>query len=201
MGKTGLTKTASVQVHERLFDEATHQEVIEYVNNVVPLYRKEIDNNEFIRESYHDLPFFVGIHKQLATFASSVFGEPVKPSYCFLSRYKDKGACPLHVDRPQCRFTIDYLIQSTSKEPWPICISNVLTDKQVEQIQNPKPDNEFDIESVISGHEWNTVNLKPNDAVMYSGTHSWHYRPSRLNGEADLIFFHFVKENFDGPLK
>ena len=53
---------------------------------------------------------------------------------------------------------------------------------------------------IIDREEWSTALLEENDAVLYSGTHSWHYRSERLQGTADLVFFHFVPEDFDGPL-
>jgi hypothetical protein len=56
------------------------------------------------------------------------------------------------------------------------------------------------IQARIDQENWHTVLLNPNDAVCYSGTHSWHYRSERLKGKADLVFFHFVPVAFDGPL-
>ena len=160
------------------------------------------DRSEFVRLYGHNPPFLVNIHRQLANYASEVFGEPLKPSYVFLSMYKDGGTCPLHLDRPQCYRTIDYLIQQDQDEPWPILIGRTLTDIERErglQLRVQGQD-QRDRGAVIDSQEWTTCLLKPNDAVLYSGTHNWHYRPEKLNGTADLAFFHFVPENYDGPL-
>lgn len=201
MSKKVKTKSLlNALVVENLFSDDVHKQIIDYITNVVPFYPPAVDNNDFIRYSYHNLPFFTDIHAQLKIFASKMFGEPVKPSYSFLSCYKDGGKCPLHIDRPQCRYTIDYLIRSTSKKPWSISISHPLEDSLLSQIDTQRPSTEEEQKAIISEYEWTTVDLKPNDAVLYSGTNSWHYRPTVLKGEADLVFFHFVPEDFNGGL-
>lgn len=190
-------------VIRQLFDEATHKAITTFLDERVPLMSLGVDEGEFVRTYAHNVPFFVKIHQQLADLASDIFGEKVKPSYCFLSMYKDNGICPLHIDRPQCRYTIDYLIRQDQEKPWPIHIGDHMTDEQRQALDesgegHPKDDEA--IEARIKAENWHTVELAPNDAICYSGTHSWHYRSQRLSGTADLVFFHFVPVAFDGPL-
>lgn len=200
-GRTNALINGPAVVRE-LFDTDTHKAICDFLDERVPLMSVGVDEGEFVRTYAHNVPFFVGIHRQLTEFASDLFGEAVKPSYVFLSMYQDNGTCPLHIDRPQCRYTIDYLIRQTQPEPWPICIGDHMTDEQRQAFDeagegHPKGD---DIQARIEQENWHTVLLNPNDAVCYSGTHSWHYRPERLRGTADLAFFHFVPVGFDGPL-
>ena len=190
-----------------LFSDDVHNAICSFLDERVPLLSLGVplgkDDDQFVRRYANNVPFFVGIHKQLAGFASDLFGEKVKPSYSFLSMYEDNGICPLHIDRPQCRYTIDYLIRQTQAEPWPIHIGDHMTDEQRQAIdddENGHPKDDEAIQARIAQENWHTVLLNPNDAVCYSGTHSWHYRSERLRGTADLIFFHFVPDGFDGPL-
>ena len=186
-----------------LFDKGTYNLITKFLDEYVPYMPMGLDTGDFVREYAHNVPFFVNIHKQLTDLASEKLGVKVKPSYCFLSMYKDNGICPLHIDRPQCRYTIDYLIRQDQSESWPIHIGDHMTDERRKAIDisntgHPKEPDE--VQARIDMENWHTVNLEPNDAVMYSGTHSWHYRSQRLKGNADLVFFHFVPEDFDGPL-
>lgn len=186
-----------------LFDDATHQAIQTFLDERVPLMSLALDETDFVRTYANNVPFFVAIHRQLAETASEIFGEPVKPSYVFLSMYQDNGICPLHIDRPQCRYTIDYLIRQTQPEPWPILIGEHMTDDERQAFDESgegHPDSPEKIEARIAAETWSRIDLAPNDAVCYSGTHSWHYRPDRLQGTADLAFFHFVPVAFDGPL-
>lgn len=185
-----------------LFSEQVHAEIKQFVNSS----RKYLPTPEdplFNRNSRNDVPFFTEIHGQLTEYASEIFKTAVKPSYSFLSMYHNKGECPLHIDRQQCRFTIDYLIQQESSEPWDICISAPMLDVEREHFSHPDlsyPKTPEAIQKVIDSNQWTRVGLLENDAVCYSGTHSWHYRPEKSKGSADLVFFHFVKHDFLGSL-
>jgi len=155
----------------------------------------------FHRTVQHQNTALNGVHDGLAPFASELFGIALKPSYSFISNYLDGGRCPLHADRPQCFRTIDYLVASDNPEPWPLRIAEPWTDEQWDAYDGErklgivKPGTEPNLNAV-----WHDVYLNPNDAACYSGTHSWHYRPTVAKGRVDLIFFHFVSEDFDGPL-
>lgn len=198
-----MNEPTGVKVVRGLFDQDTHEQIVSFVEHrsrLLPLVR---DESLFIRHSANDVPFFTAIHRQLVEFASDLFGEQVKPSYSFLALYGDGGTCPVHVDRPQCRYTIDYLIRQTQLDPWPICIAEPFDDdkrNEIERTHGMFPDDEDQRNRLFRDESWQEVDLCPNDAVCYSGTHSWHYRPNKLNGTADLVFFHFVPVAFDGPL-
>lgn len=197
-------KTKPIVVRD-LFDKETYNTIIKFMDNWIPTIPLASDRSEqdqsskFGRRYGHNLGFFVSIHHQLTDYASELFGEKVKPSYNFLSMYDKDGQCPLHIDRPQCRYTIDYLIRQEQEDPWPIAIGPQMSDKEVTSISNAFPlDGER--QAVIDSVDWTVCNLRPNDAVCYSGTNAWHYRPTKSDGSADLVFFHFVPEKFNGPL-
>ena len=200
------TYTDRPLVLRELFDKETYGTIVRYVNEFVPLFplaadRKQADSpGKFGRRYAHNLPFLVDIHHQLADYASDIFGEKVKPSYVFLSMYDKGGKCPLHIDRPQCRYTIDYLIQQEVSDPWPINVGRQMTDDQRDAIEIQHPSTDKEIQAVIDSQDWTTCLLNPNDATCYSGTNAWHYRPTASLGTADLAFFHFVPEGFRGPL-
>ena len=189
-----------------LFDAETRKTILRFMDDWLPTVRLDSDRqmadspNKFGRRYAHNVGFFVNIHSQLADYASDLFGEKVKPSYVFLSLYDKGGQCPLHIDRPQCRYTIDYLIRQEQKEPWPIAVGPQMTDKQLAKIANAHPTTDEERQAVIDTTDWTICELQPNDAVCYSGTNAWHYRPTKSEGTADLAFFHFVPEKFNGPL-
>lgn len=201
----GIYKTKPVVVQD-LFDKETVATIERFMDNWLPTIPLSSDlhlpdsSTKFGRRYANNLAFFVNIHHQLTDYASDLFGEKVKPSYVFLSMYEPGGQCPLHIDRPQCRYTIDYLIRQEQTDPWPICIGPQMTDKEIELIEAKHPTNDDEFHNVVSSVEWSTAMLNPNDAVCYSGTHAWHYRPKPSSGKVDLAFFHFVPEAFCGPL-
>lgn len=197
------TDRASVIVARELFNYETHQAIRQFLTERVPMISLGVDTEQFVRRYAHNVPYLVNIHRQLTDYASQMFGEPLKPSYVFLSLYDDGGRCPLHIDRPQCRWTIDYLIDQEQPEPWPIRIGEPMSDDQRTALDESGAGHlttDDEIAERIAAESWNDVLLSPNDAALYSGTHQWHYRPERLKGTASLAFFHFVPVDFEGPL-
>jgi hypothetical protein len=198
--------TIKPAVVNNLFDDQTYATILRFMDDWLPTVRLDSDRaepdspNKFGRRYGHNVGFFVNIHHQLTDYASDLFGEKVKPSYVFLSLYDKGGQCPLHIDRPQCRYTIDYLIRQEQPDPWPIAIGPQMTDKQVAKIGASHPQTPDERQAVIDAVDWTVCNLQPNDAVCYSGTNAWHYRPEPSKGTADLAFFHFVPEGFRGTL-
>jgi hypothetical protein len=124
-------------------------------------------------------PMLSQLHRQqsLIDAASGIFGEPVMPSYVFLSMYSNLGVCRAHRDRPQCKYTVNLCVSQDA--PWPLYIEDVETGT-------------FD--EVILGE---------GDAVLFSGTDQTHYRkPMAENGGSfcDVAHFHMVPVGFSGPL-
>lgn len=139
-------------------------------------YHDSAEPMRFNRWYWHNLPLLKKLHAELAGKASEVFGEKVKPSYVFLSMYGDQGICPGHIDRPQCKYTIDLCV--SQGKPWEIFVGDDVNDKQ------GKP-----------------YVLNEGDALCYSGTDQWHYRNRIESGNwINLAFFHFVPENFSEGL-
>ena len=189
---------------KQLFDPTTHQAIIEFLDTRAKMIPMDVDDHTFFRTQAHNVPFFVAIHHQLTQVACDILGERVKPSYVFLSRYTDQGICPLHMDRHQCRYTLDYLIRQSSDKPWPIYVSDQMSDEArlaLDDIPGAgHPETDEQIAQVKAEQTWHQIDMEPNDAVALSGSHSWHYRDRIPEGTADLLFFHFVPENFNGTL-
>jgi len=199
-------------ISRSLFDPVAHQAIIEWLDSRTetlslgtPLMSDEHDEAavKFNRRYAHNPPYLVNIHRQLTDYASDLFGEKLKPSYVFLSMYNEAGICPLHIDRPQCYRTIDYLIDEDVDEPWSIYVGPMMSDGDREAIlkaDGAHPTARKDIAAIKRANQFEECVLSPNDAVCYSGTHQWHYRNQIKGRSARLAFFHFVQEDFDGPL-
>lgn len=189
--------TEVVQVIGPVFSSRTFAEVSDIVSEA-RLGRSSYDD-EYVRFQHHNLPSLVDLHQHLVEPASDLFGVALKASYVFLSSYLPGGTVPLHLDRDPCYRTIDLLVAQDDDVPWSIRISDPITDKEREHglTLDTRGDERANI---IASHCWTEVTVEPNQAVCYSGTHSWHYRPERATARTDLIFFHFAPEDFDGPL-
>lgn len=83
----------------------------------------EEDREEFFRKGIHNPDLFKALHFLMQERANLFFPEKIKSSYVYVSMYDDeRSVCPIHTDRPQCKFTIDLCIDQ--KEEWPIIIND-----------------------------------------------------------------------------
>jgi hypothetical protein len=118
-------------------------------------------------------------HEYLVKTVNTVVGEPVKPSYVYSACYMSGAELKKHTDREQCEFSITFCLDF-SPEPgthtsWPI------------KLDTPRS-------SV-------TVYQALGDGLVYRGTRVPHYRDTLPAGRTSTsIFFHYVPENFAGPL-
>jgi hypothetical protein len=118
-------------------------------------------------------------HHQLTATMSVIAGEPVKPSYVYLASYQSGAELPRHTDRPQCEFSVTMLVDCSPEpeleSPWPI------------HLETPRGE-------VI-------VYQALGDGLAYRGRTLPHLRRVLPDGcTSTSLFFHYVRESFNGPL-
>jgi hypothetical protein len=127
----------------------------------------------------HNDPVARYFHHQIAKVLADVVGEPIKPSYVYMASYLSGAELKKHTDREQCEFSVT-LCLDFSPEPdlattWPI---------QLETLEGTA-----------------TIYQALGDGLVYRGTRVPHYRSVLAEGRTSTsIFFHYVAEDFSGPL-
>lgn len=145
----------------------------------------------FGRIVVHDHPEFTDLQSELVSLVSELAGEPVEPSYNFLSLYSSKGKLEPHLDAPSAKWTLDICIDQS--EEWPIHLSQV-----IEWPEEPFLQGDGWAEKVINSPtlHFDTRILTPGNAILFSGSSQWHYRHdmprSSGNSFCNLLFMHFI---------
>ncbi len=129
--------------------------------------------------AYND-PVARFFHHQLASVFSDVAGEALKPSYVYMASYLSGAELKKHTDRAQCEYSItlsvDFSPDPDGETPWPIRLDTT--------------------EGPIAVHQ------RLGDGLAYRGTQLPHYRDVLGEGHTSTsIFFHYVSQDFEGPLQ
>lgn len=183
----------TVRALDRVFDDATMARILELVHTLKLQRLEAHEARSMGRFVVHDDPWITKLQGTLTSMVSEQVGERVEPSYNFLSLYTKMGVCPVHMDAPEAKWTLDLCLEQS--EPWPIHFSRIV----------PWPE-DFTYEGG-DWQEWIKANpdlrfqshaLEPGKAVIFSGSSQWHYRdrlpPSGQKQFCHLLFFHFVPE-------
>ena len=110
-------------------------------------------------------------HHQLTAAVSKLSGEPVKPSYAYVSAYREGAVLRAHTDRKQCVFTVSLWLGRAAEcgaEPWPL---------------------------------WFSPTQAAGDAVLFRGCDLPHWRDRPPPGDAaTTLIFHYVPAAFRDTL-
>ena len=93
----------------------------------------------------------------------------LKPTYTYLSCYKKGADLPAHTDRPECEFTVSFMIDKPKDAFWPIYV-----DKEKQPIKFKGRYRNY----VNDDHKDNCVQVdcEPNGLMMFCGTDHIHFR-------------------------
>jgi len=138
-------------------------------------------------------PAFTELQARLAPLVSEAAGEPVEPSYNFLSLYGAPGVCAPHIDAPPAKWTLDICVDQSA--PWPIHFSQVVPWPE-SGVAPAEAEAWADAIKRSPGLRFTPVTLEPGQAVIFSGSSQWHYRDRMPRGAGrqfcDLLFFHYI---------
>jgi len=172
-----------------VFDDQTLTNIRSEIAALRPDQLELHEAKNFRRFIVHNLPYFVDLQRGLLPMASEAAGEALEIGYNFLSLYGERGVCPIHMDSPESKWTLDICIDQSAV--WPIHFSKVQAwpDSKLHGLPLLPPERE-------ALNEFDTYQLEPGQAVLFSGSSQWHYRdymPS-IEGKnfCHLLFFHFV---------
>lgn len=143
----------------------------------------------FGRWVVHDHPILTEIQHSMTPVVEKLAGEEIEVCYNFLSLYTRMGRCPVHLDAPEAKWTLDICIDQS--ESWPIYFSQVC--------DWPTDPNRWgeDWESQIKNDHTLSFDehvLTPGSALLFSGSSQWHYREplSGTKSFCNLLFYHFI---------
>ena len=136
------------------------------------------DQSPLRYKAYND-PVARFFHQQLTAAMSAFAGEPLKASYVYLASYQPGAILEKHTDREQCDFSVtlclDYSPEPRNATPWPL--------------QLHKKSGTVKVFQAIG------------DALLYRGCQLPHSRNPLPQGQTSTsIFFHYVREDFQGSL-
>ena len=186
-----------VKLLEQVLDDEALGKLRHVVKSLKPTDFELHEVHRFKRFVVHDHPLVSELQAALVSLVSDEVGEAVESSYNFLSLYSGMGVCPLHMDSPEAKWTLDLCLNQS--EAWPIYFSQVQRWPEIDPDVASPEWAEGDWEEAIkqsAAMNFSSHTMNPGQALLFSGSSQWHYRnamPSgNVNSFCDLLFFHFI---------
>ena len=173
------------------FDAGTMARIRDEVRSLRPSDLELHEARRFHRFVVHDHPYFSALQERSAAMVSAAVGEEVESSYNFLSLYTDTGVCPMHMDAPEAKWTLDLCVDQA--QPWPLYLGPVQPWPTPADIAQMGAD--WDARLRERAGDFSAVALRPGQAVVFSGSSQWHYRdamPAASRAPGTYLFFHYV---------
>ncbi len=177
---------------DEIFDREIFSQIEDSIAQLAPATIEQHELFKFGRFVVHDYEYFTQLHQLITPLVSELVEEAVEPSYNFLSLYNNLGICRVHMDAPYAKYTLDVCIDQS--HPWPIYFSQV---QEWPEAFTVSQDWERSIVTDRS-NIFTACDLRPHQAVIFSGSSQWHYRqriPQQVaNNFCHLLFFHFIPQ-------
>lgn len=145
----------------------------------------------FGRWVVHNNPILTELQSAITDLVAKHADEELEPSYNFLSLYTKLGRCPIHLDAPSAKWTLDICVDQS--DIWPIHFSQIVSWPNEEDYAGE------DWEERIKSDPRNifqSFRLEPGEAILFSGSSQWHYRDPLASSSpkpfCHLLFFHFI---------
>lgn len=184
---------AQVVTIDNLFDAQTHARIRETARSIPEASLERHENELFGRHVVHDHPWFLELQRDLIPLVSDLLGREVETGYNFLSLYGPAGICDLHMDEPLSMYTLDYCIEQS--DDWPIHFSRIVDWPNIDTTKSWSPEAMLEDPDL----EFAPHTLKPNNALIFTGSSQWHYRrPIAPGGFCNLLFFHYYPKGCEG---
>ena len=189
--KEGKGLTSEVMKKEYVFDEfnpVVTEDVVskEMIELFQDYYRKTIadgvwglGDRQANRYKQNNEPFSRFLHYEILPLIERITGEKLRPTYTYLSSYVNDADLPAHTDRPDCEFTVSFLVNKD--HDWPIYAHKVK--------QPVKNKGRYDITPPKS--ECFSLDCENNGFIIFCGTDHIHFRENYEGTFYDILLLHY----------
>lgn len=153
-------------------------------------YRTTIESGVFLfgdkqadRFKANNEPFSRFLHYELLPLIERITQKKLKPTYTYLSSYIKNAELPTHTDRPDCAYTVSFLVNKS--HDWPIYLHKVKQPVKNKGRYWEEPPAEECIE----------LHSGPNGFIIFCGTDHIHFRKTFTGDFYDILLLHYREVN------
>lgn len=133
------------------------------------------------RYKSHNEPLSRFIHYEVLPLVELVTGKKLRPTYTYLSAYVKGADLPGHTDRPDCEYTVSFIIDKPTNSEWNIYLH---TKTQPEKYKGRYPQNPPHSECIA-------IDCDAGGLMIFQGTDRIHFREKLDHDYYNIILLHY----------
>tara|TARA_B100001093_G_scaffold47091_1_gene40041 strand:+ start:392 stop:2386 length:1995 start_codon:yes stop_codon:yes gene_type:complete len=145
-------------------------------NNVYPLGDRQANRYKIIDEIMTRL-----LHLEILPLIEKITNKKLDPTYTYLSAYLKGTDLHAHTDRPECEFTVSYIIGKPPGSNW-----NIYLHKKKQPVKFKGR-----YEETPPKEECIPVDCEENGLMIFSGTDHIHYRETLEHEYYNIVLLHY----------
>ena len=192
LGGSCLNK-ANLEIDYKLDDILPLQIVNNVLDNdvlkLLQIYYKEtIDKNvwklgdrQSNRYKAHNEPMSRFLHYECLPLIEKIVGRSLRPTYTYLSAYVKGADLPPHTDRPDCEYTVSFVVDKPEGSNWNIYVHKPQQEVKYKGRYDEKPPLE----------ECESVDCDAGGLMLFQGTDHIHFREELEGDYYNIVLLHY----------
>ena len=176
-----LDENLPIQVVNNVFDSKLLELIKRY-------YKETIENNIWVlgdkqakRYKAHNEPMSRFLHYECLPLIERITGKSLKPTYTYLSAYVKGSDLPPHTDRPDCEYTVSFIVDKPDNTNW-----NIYVHRPQQSIKHKGR-----YEQTPPLDECEPVDCDAGGLMLFQGTDHIHFRNELKEDYYNVLLLHY----------
>tara|TARA_Y100000816_G_scaffold249651_1_gene199310 strand:- start:421 stop:2526 length:2106 start_codon:yes stop_codon:yes gene_type:complete len=152
-----------------------------YIKRNIIANAYEFKDRQSDRWKSNDEPLTRFLHYELLALIEKITGKRLKPSYTYLCGYVNGADLPSHTDRPECEYTVSFLIEKDAN--WPIYLH-----KKKQEVANKGRTGE----RYLDHSECVELDCEEGGIIMFQGCDHLHFRHKYEGKNYNVVLLHYM---------
>lgn len=168
-----------------VLNETTIRVFKEYYNECIKCKYFVLGDNQSNRYKSNNEAFSRFLHYELLPLIERIVGKRIQPTYTYLSAYVKGADLPAHTDRPDCEYTVSFVVDKPENVRWPIYFHKTKQSIKGKGRYNFTPPKDECIE----------CDCEANGLMIFNGRDHIHYREKLEYDYYNILLLHYKGYN------
>ena len=176
-----LNPELPIQVVNNVIDKELLSLLQNYYKDTIDSDTWELGDRQSNRYKAHNEPMSRFLHYECLPLIEKIVGKSMKPTYTYLSAYVKGADLPPHTDRPDCEYTVSFVVDKPEGSNW-----NIYVHKPQQEVKHK---GRYDEKPPLE--ECEPVDCDAGGLMLFQGTDHIHFREELEGDYYNVLLLHY----------